>query len=101
MWSSAFVNLVLERSDRGNGRFFALVRLLDCVAPHNHAFDVMSFLHGSDFATLAHLSVRRHDTLTDVFFSRPARAGAHLCVEPAFSWGATPSTGIPRELHRS
>ena len=36
-------------------------------------FDVMSFLHGSDFATfarlLAHLSVRRHDTLFGVFCS--------------------------------
>ena len=29
----------------------------------------MSFLHGSDFATLAHLSVRRHDTLIGVFCS--------------------------------
>ena len=43
--------LGLERSDRDNGRFsFPLVRLLDYVAPHSHALDVRSCLHGSDFA---------------------------------------------------
>ena len=42
--------------------------------------DIMSFLHGNDFAILAHLNVRCHDTLVGVFLLRPAWVGNHLSI---------------------
>ena len=58
----------------------------------------MSFLHGSDFAFLGHLSVQQ-DTLLDVFCCTLHGPSSFLPVT-GFSWKATPSTGIPQSSGR-
>ena len=65
------------------------------------AATIMSFLHGSDFTLLGHLSVQRQDALLDVFCSTLHGPISFLPVTGfGFSWKATPSTGTPQSSGR-
>ena len=60
---------------------------------------IMSFLHGSAFTFLGHLSMPRQDPQIDVFFSTLHGPSSFL-LETCFSWKATPPTGIPQSSER-
>ena len=64
----------------------------------SHVATIMFFLHGSDFAALAHLGVQRHDTLLDDLCSTLHGVSSSLRVT-SFSWKATP-TNIPQSSGR-
>ena len=75
------------------------VLLASWTLPLRGLLPLMFFLHGSDFAALAHLSVQRHDTLLDDFCSTLHGVSSSLHVT-SFSWKATPPTGIPQSSGR-
>ena len=70
-----------------------------CFKVFSPSFCIMSFLHGSDFTFLGHLSVQRQDTLLDVFCSTLHGPSSFLLVT-GFFWKATPSSGIPQSSGR-